>query len=176
MSVSKKHPVYALVTGLVDEEIREQVLAQTVEKSLDETVKFIEAKETGCRSLAQLNSGGLASTGINKVTAYRREQRNASLPVTPTAVRNPETCKFCKGTGHGRNPTREQRRQKCPANGKIGHFPTSRICRAPEVRADSISEQGAREERAQFDANMSTVYLKQHVASLMDCKGNKYHL
>ena len=129
----------------------------------------------------QPNSGGLASTGINKVTAYRREQRNASLPVTPTAVRNPENCRFCKGTDHGSNPTGEQRRQKCPASGKtctrcskIGHFPTSRICRAPEARADSISEQGTREERAQFDAYMSTLYLKQHIASLVDCKGNKY--
>ena len=121
------------------------MLAQTVEKSLDETVKFIEAKETGRRSTAKLNSGGLASTGINKVTAYRREQRNASLPVTPTAVRNPENCRFCKGTDHGSNPSGEQRRQKCPANGKTctrcsktAHFPTSRHCRGPKVRADSI--------------------------------------
>ena len=44
VSYADKIILHALIRGLVDEEIREQVLAQTVEMSLDETVKFIEPK------------------------------------------------------------------------------------------------------------------------------------
>ena len=44
--------LHALVRGIIDEEIREQVLAKTEEMGLDETVKFVEAKETGRRSTA----------------------------------------------------------------------------------------------------------------------------
>ena len=42
---------------------------------LEETVKFVEAKETGRRSTAQLGPGILASTGVSKITAYKKYQR-----------------------------------------------------------------------------------------------------
>ena len=60
----------ALVRGITDEEIREQVLAKTEELGLEETVKFVEAKETGQRSTVQLGPGTLASTQVSKITAY----------------------------------------------------------------------------------------------------------
>ena len=68
-SYAEKVALHTLVKGLVDEEISEAVMAKTEEMKLDETVKFVGAKEAGHRSTAQLNTGGLASTGVNKLTS-----------------------------------------------------------------------------------------------------------
>ena len=46
---------------------------------LDETIHFVEAKEIGQRSTVQLNSANLPSMVVNKITAYRREQKNDFL-------------------------------------------------------------------------------------------------
>merc|ERR1712030_248892 len=54
VSYSDKMILHALVRGITDKEIREQVLAKTEEMGLDETVKFVEAKETGRRSTVQV--------------------------------------------------------------------------------------------------------------------------
>ena len=61
VSYADKMILHALVRGITDEEIREQVLAKTEEMGLEETVKFVEAKETGRRSTVQLGPGTLAS-------------------------------------------------------------------------------------------------------------------
>ena len=50
VSYADKMILHALVKGITDEEIREQVLAKTEEMELEETVKFVEAKETGRKS------------------------------------------------------------------------------------------------------------------------------
>ena len=82
--------LHALVRGISDKEIRENVLAKTEELGLEETIKFIEAKETGRRSTVQLSPGGLANTGVNQITAYKREQRSDAttrptrIPMTQT--------------------------------------------------------------------------------------------
>ena len=80
--------LHALVRGITDEEIREQVLAKTEEMGLDETVKFVEAKETGWRSTAQLGPGTLASSGVSRITAYKQEQKNYVLLKPPDVPRN----------------------------------------------------------------------------------------
>ena len=61
------------------------VLAKTEELGLEETIKVIEAKETGRRSTAQLGPGGLANPGVNKITAYKRDQRNDAI-TRPSAL------------------------------------------------------------------------------------------
>ena len=65
--------------GITDKEIREQVLAKTEEMGLEETVKFVEAKKTGWKSTAQLGPGILASTGVRRITAYKKDQRSEFL-------------------------------------------------------------------------------------------------
>jgi hypothetical protein len=51
----------ALVKGLVDDDTKGEVLSKVEQLDLDETVKFMEARETGQRSLVGLASGNLAS-------------------------------------------------------------------------------------------------------------------
>ena len=50
VSYAEKIILHTLVRGLVDEQICEEVLAKSVEMNLDDTIKFVEAKETGHRS------------------------------------------------------------------------------------------------------------------------------
>ena len=166
--------LHALVRGITDKEIREQVLAKTEELGLEETVKFVEAKETGRRSTVQLSQDSLANIGVIKVTAYKRDQRNDVItkPVeTPNAGAR---CVYCSRTGHGYRPMGATRKNKCPANGKLctkcqkeGHF--SVVCRARKPKVDSITQS---QQEVQFETELSTL----QAVSLVDSRGNKYKL
>merc|ERR1712208_59245 len=184
VSYSDKMILHALVWGIVDEEIRENVLAKTEELGLEETIKFIEAKETGRRSTAQLSPGGLANTGVNKITAYKREQRSDAItrptliPTTrPTGTPNTEEhCTFCNQTGHG--SLFEIRKKKCPAFNKrctrcqrMGHFSIS--CHRSRAKVDR------RHQKQQEDQDAAQVLgIKSYspLVSLMDSQGNKHIL
>ena len=62
VSYSENVILPVLVKGLSDSDIQQEVLADGEEKSLDETVKYIEAKEAGKRSVGQLGEAGLSSS------------------------------------------------------------------------------------------------------------------
>ena len=96
VSYSDKMILHALVRGIADEEIRENVLAKTEELGLEETIKFIEAKETGRRSTVQLSPGSLANTGVNKITAYKREQKSDATTRPIETPNTEERCNYCK--------------------------------------------------------------------------------
>ena len=68
-----------LVRGLCDE-IREEVLGAGEIKSLDDTVKIVEAKEAGRRSARHLGTEELASSKINRVTAYKKQKKGSARP------------------------------------------------------------------------------------------------
>ena len=93
VSYSDQVVLHALVRGLADEEIREEVLASCEEKSLDDTVKLVEAKEAGRRSAKHLGASDLASSEVNKMTAYKKEQSQQ--------VKDQQKCDYCGKKGHG---------------------------------------------------------------------------
>ena len=99
VSYSDKMILHALVRGIADEEIRENVLAKTEELGLEETIKFIEAKETGRRSTVQLSPGSLANTGVNKITAYKREQKNDATTRPIETPNTEERCNYLQSNG-----------------------------------------------------------------------------
>ena len=115
VSYSDKMILHALVRGIADEEIRENVLAKTEELGLEETIKFIEAKETGRRSTVQLSPGSLANTGVNKITAYKREQKSDATTRPIETPNTEECCNYCNQTGHGYKLSATTRKIKCPA-------------------------------------------------------------
>ena len=86
--------------GITDEEIREKALAKTEEMELEETVQFVEAKETGQRSTVQLGPGILLSTGVSKITAYKKDQRSDVLTKPMEIYDGGARCMFCSQTGH----------------------------------------------------------------------------
>ena len=65
---------YGPIKGLVDSEIREELLSQTPELNLDQSLAFIEAKEQGKHSHTALE-GAVASDEVNRVTAYQQHKK-----------------------------------------------------------------------------------------------------
>ena len=103
----------SLIGGLNDEETKQEVLSKVEELPLDETIVFVEARETGKTSLKIL-SGGLSSSHVNKVHEH---------------VSANDKCKYCGKKGHGKHPSSDLRKDSCPAFGKKckncsfqGHF------------------------------------------------------
>ena len=126
VSYSDTFVKYALVKGLADGEVREELLSQSPELNLDQTLAFIEAKEQGKRSQKALDGTGLASSEVNKVTAYQQGKKEDRLDGIETKKK---ACKFCGRTGHGDNPSLSVREKSCPAWNKEcnscqtkGHF------------------------------------------------------
>ena len=99
---------FKLVSGLVDEEIKEDVLAAG-DLTLEKTVKLIESKEGAKKAKTSLTNN--SSGQVAKVDGTPRIKR----------------CSHCGRTGHGSTPT--EREKSCPAFGKTcdncgkeGHF------------------------------------------------------
>ena len=172
VSYSDKMILHALVRGIADEEIRENVLAKTEELGLEETIKFIEAKEPGRRSTVQLSPRSLANIGVNKITAYKRDQKSDVITKPMETPNAGARCMFCSQTGHGYRSSRATRKSKCPAYGKLctkcqreGHF--SVVCQTRKLKVDSMMQ---RQQEVQFETELTTL----KVISLMDSRGKKH--
>ena len=113
VSEVNKWVLMSLIGGLNDEDTKQAVLSKVDEMNLDDTVVFVEARETGKHSVKIL-SGGLASGQVNRVQEQTADQ---------------EKCRFCGRRGHGKNPNPDLRKASCPAHGQkckncgfSGHF------------------------------------------------------
>ena len=122
VSVVENWILMALVEGLNDDDTKQEVMSKVVEMSIDETIEFVEARETGKKSINTLSGGGMASSQMNKVnTMYKAQEIEPQL--------NQERCKYCGTKGHGKNPNFDLKKASCPAfNNKCkqckrkGHF------------------------------------------------------
>jgi hypothetical protein len=143
---------HQLVRGLGDVEIQEQVLSNAAtnpDLDLASITKFIEAKESGKRSTAQI----AAAAGLNKLSDHKLRGRANTLPARAGVGDDivPEgKCGWCNFTGHGRRPTREIRETKCKAFkatcrkcSKLGHFESCCKSRAEEGTQNSITQIGS---------------------------------
>ena len=66
VSEVNKWVLMSLINGLNDEDTKQEVLSKVEEKTLDDTIAFVEARETGKNSVKIL-SGGLTSGRVHKV-------------------------------------------------------------------------------------------------------------
>ena len=141
---------HQLVRGLGDIEIQEQVLghaATNTDLDLSSITKFIEAKETGKRSTAQI----AAAAGLNKLSDYKNRDRAHTLPKTGGDNIAPDgKCGWCNITGHGRRPNRETRESKCKAFNatcrrcsKVGHYESCCRSKGEEGKQNSITQVGS---------------------------------
>ena len=128
---------YKLVSGLVDEEIKEDMLGLE-NKSLDDTVKAVEAKESAKRARTRL--GAKVTSQINKITP------------------NQKHCKCCGKSGHSHENI-EERRASCPAYNatcfrcqKKGHF--SEQCRKKPKPKNTIQEVGTTSPQGKTSPNV----------------------
>ena len=121
-----------LVKGLVDNETKGEILSKVDKLTLEQTIAFVEARETGQRSLAGLGGSGLAGQQIHTVRDYSESQ-----------------CWRCGETGHtSRFKDCKAKRATCGRCKKIGHF--TKFCRTKET---STKDQNP-EEHIKTDALM----------------------
>ena len=100
-----------LTKGISDLEIRLGLLsAENQEMSLEDTVQYVEAKESGKRSATKLSQNCQAAS--SKRSQYQKSKR----------IDQKIKCAYCGKTGHGRNSPLKARKNKCPAYGKTCTF------------------------------------------------------
>ena len=141
VSYSENVILHALVKGLSDSEIQQEVLADGEDKSLDETVKYVEAKEAVKRSVGYLGEAGLSSSQLYKLTLHKAAQQDKMLGQFEKSA---ERCCHCNRQSHGLKPNYVDRKKTCPAFGKPckkcekkGHFEV--CCQLAEAKVDTIS-------------------------------------
>ena len=76
-----------MVRGLVDQEIQKEVLGTTKERTLEEIVTFVEARESSRRSVEELCLGSLSSGQVDKLSLYQGSKKKA-LQVNDQEVGN----------------------------------------------------------------------------------------
>ena len=159
----------ALVRGVYDPEIKLSLLSEKDETtSLDETVRYIEAREGGKLSAQRLQHVSTTTTAPTAagVSTFRKQQRHPRP--TPSDEGPPPTsqpCGYCGKHGHSRD--RAARRVSCPAYGhsctkcgKLHHFES--LCRShlhmhrPGTR-HSATPQGAQANRYHTQESVTAV-------------------
>ena len=101
---------FKLVSGLMDEEIKEDILAAG-ELDLESTVKQIESKEGAKKAKNSLSGNGTNSGQVSKVDDSPRRK----------------PCSHCGRQDHGSSPKERERScpafdKKCDTCGRVGHF------------------------------------------------------
>ena len=106
----------ALTHGINDQEIQLELLGeQDQDKSLEDTIRYIEAKESRRRSAIRLMDPPMI-TSANATSSYRAQQKQ-------------KLCTYC-GQKESHGTRRKDREQRCPAFNHVcskctvkGHFP-----------------------------------------------------
>ena len=102
-----------VIRGISDDDIRLDVLGnQNQDMELETLLSFIESKESGKRSLAQLVNSPATNTALSQ---YRKSSNAQSVnKSTPSKL-----CQYCGTSGHGDGSNLCLRREKCTAYGQI---------------------------------------------------------
>lgn len=149
-----------LIRGLNDEEIRLDILGESrQDMSLEDALRYVEAKESGKRSASRLVEG--SSSIVAASSSYKRQDK-----LRTDGGRNPassSTCGYCGRSGHSSN--KQERMKSCPAYGKTctkcgiaHHF--AKVCRKTSQHnanpAQSPSPNALDDTAATFDSLCST--------------------
>ena len=107
--------------------------------TLEQALRFIEAKEAGKRSASRLVLP--QATDVVAGNSYKKQKK--ATP-TKTSSKEQDTCTYCGTRGHGQNPPTRIRRKECPAFGtkcsycdKDHHF--EKMCRDKQGAQSAIS-------------------------------------
>ena len=101
VSAVDKWILMLLVKNLNDSDTRQEVMSKVTEMTLDETIAYVEAKETSKKAAHTLDGGGMASSQVSKVKTEQNDDQ--------------DKCKFCGRRGHGKSPNFDLKKASCPA-------------------------------------------------------------
>ena len=132
-----------LTRGIADHEIQLDLLGDpNQEMTLEETFKFIEAKEAGKRSANKLLQ--VQSVNGARSSQYKQRKNNSRLQRSEKTNETDggPTCDYCGNQGHGKSAPLPSRRRNCPAFGqlcttcqKMNHLP--KVCRLGKALANT---------------------------------------
>ena len=113
-----------IITGILDEETVRELL--TEEKlTLGKAVLICRARENANKDNEALqDSTSNNTTGISKVSSYRKEKINSSKPTQKNYI-----CTFCDNEWHDRLVNCPARGKTCNKCGQMNHFANSQKCR-----------------------------------------------
>ena len=115
-----------LARGIVDDEIQLDLISDQNQKmTIDEMIKFVEARESVKRSASRL----LDTPSVNAASYTYRRNKQQEVRTRGTAKSRPDLkpehtldpnalCRFCAEKGHGKNAPWGVRKRQCPAFGK----------------------------------------------------------
>ena len=114
----------AVTRGISDQDIQLDLLGErNQDMTLEEVLKFIEAKEIGKRSASQLHDSYSAASveatvnpQIAAASQYKKSQRHQKLQ-KQHLQHNENHCYYCGKSGHGRKPSFKERKAVCKAFG-----------------------------------------------------------
>ena len=155
-----------LSRGIADPDIQQGILGdQDQDRTFEQVLTLVEAKESGKRSVARLaQSEGASAAG----STYRREK----WQVEKTAIAS-STCSYCGVKGHGKSAPPRIRRKECAAYGhtcqhceKEHHFES--MCRSKGKQKPKTQETAKTNEDAgaTFDGLCSVNTYSRHSMNL----------
>lgn len=133
--------VDVLCRGLADTEIQMDLLGDpNQEMTVEQALRFVEAKEAGKRSASRLS---LPQTAEAMGSSYQRQKKPTHKITEPKE----DPCSYCGGRGHGTSAPTRIRRTKCPAFGtrcnncgREHHL--EKVCRS-ETRHTNVQHESA---------------------------------
>ena len=109
-----------LTRGIADHEIQLDLLGDSnQDMTLEETFKFVEAKEAGKRSANKLLQVQSVSSARSSQYRQRRNESRLRRSDKSNDVDRDPTCDYCGNRGHGKSAPLPSRRVNCPAYGKL---------------------------------------------------------
>ena len=141
-----------LCRGLEDSEIQMDLLGdKNQDMTLEEVLKFVEAKEAGKRSASRLLLPHAVDAAAG--SSYRHQKKAAARGTPP---KDQEPCTYCGSKGHGRSAPTRVRRKECPAFGVVcnhcnrnNHF--EKMCRSRDNPKRTKDGKEGEHENAVFD-------------------------
>ena len=149
-----------IARNIADNDIQLELLgSENQSMSLEEVIRFIEAKESGKRSATHLLTTQAANAARSSL--YKKG-KNATIP---TPAHNNDLCTYCGKAGHGKQAASHIRRKSCTAFGhtcgycgKSNHLET--VCRSKD-RARKMPHTPQESDNALFDT-LCTMYTGTH--------------
>ena len=111
MDYTEENIADALITGLVDQEIKQGILGEPNQPlTIERTMAYVESKEIAKVSISQLDPN-------NSVNALRSKYKKLPRQGQPLPDVDDSKCYFCGKTGHGKYPALPTRSTECKAFG-----------------------------------------------------------
>ena len=161
-----------IVRGISDGEIQLDILSDhNQDMSLNDIIRYAEAKESGKRSATKILSSVQGACGSR--SSYKKSQQ--------VRTANGASCSYCGSVGHGKNAAVSVRKERCPAYGKNcnhcglpNHF--SSVCRMKAHGLSKPKEKSSAVNNAPDPVSECPIW--EELCSLQNyrCTGKEMHL